>query len=165
MDEHRIGLKPILRRVWTPPGQRPYVRVENRYEWLYVYGFVRPTTGQNFWLIFPSVSITAFNIALQHFSQAVKQTPLYLLMDQAGWHVSRQVQVPPHMRLLFQPPYSPELQPAEHLWPLVDAPLINRHFPSLDALETTLIERCRWLSTQLDLVRSATNFHWWPQTG
>ena len=23
MDEHRIGLKPIIRRVWAPKGQRP----------------------------------------------------------------------------------------------------------------------------------------------
>ena len=48
MDEHRIGLKPIVRRVWTPPGLRPIVKVEDRYEWLYVYGFVRPTTGDSF---------------------------------------------------------------------------------------------------------------------
>ena len=158
MDEHRIGLKSILRRVWTPPHQRPCVPVENRYEWLYVYGFVRPTIGQNFWLIMPTVSIAAFNLALQHFSQAVAGEPLYLLMDQAGWHTSNKVHVPDHMRLMFQPAYSPELQPAEHLWELVDQPLINRHFPSLDTLEATLVERCRWLTTQLDLVRSATNF-------
>ena len=116
MDEHRIGLKPILRRVFTPPGQRPLVPVENRYEWLYVYGFVRPTTGQNFWLIMPTVSIAAFNSALQHFSEEVAQEPLYLLMDQAGWPVSDKVQVPSPRRLRFQPAYSPELQPAEHLW-------------------------------------------------
>ncbi len=35
-DEHRIGLKPILRRVWTFNGQRPTVVVEHRYQWLYV---------------------------------------------------------------------------------------------------------------------------------
>lgn len=165
MDEHRVGLLPILRRRWTPPGQRPIIPVETRYEWLYVYGFVRPTTGQNFWLLMPTVSIEAFNLALQHFSEAVAQEPLYLLMDQAGWHVSPKVQVPDHMRLLFQPAHSPELQPAEHLWPLVDAPLVNRHFSSLDGLEHTLVDHCRWLITQPDLVRSATNFHWWPQTG
>jgi transposase len=163
MDEHRIGLKPILRRVFTPPGQRPIVPVENRYEWLYVYGFVRPTTGQNFWLIMPTVSIAAFNIALQHFSADVAQEPLYLLMDRAGWHVSDKVQVPSHMRLLFQPAYSPELQPAEHLWTLLDEPLINRHFPSLDDLETTVVKQCQALRTQQDRVRSATLFHWWPR--
>jgi len=42
MDEHRIGLKPILRRVWARRGFRPRVLVHHRYEWLYVYGFVHP---------------------------------------------------------------------------------------------------------------------------
>ncbi len=39
-DEHRLGLLPVVRRVWAPKGQRPTAPVERRYEWLYVYGFV-----------------------------------------------------------------------------------------------------------------------------
>src|SRR4051794_28723197 len=35
-DEHRIGLKPILRRVWAPKGQRPIALGHHRYKWLYV---------------------------------------------------------------------------------------------------------------------------------
>lgn len=34
MDEHRLGLKPVLRRVWAKRGHRPVVRVYHRYEWL-----------------------------------------------------------------------------------------------------------------------------------
>ena len=61
MNEHRIGLKPILRRVWRRLGQRPVVPVYHRYEWLYVYGFVHPISGRTFWLRMPTVSIDAFN--------------------------------------------------------------------------------------------------------
>ena len=46
-DEHRLGLLPVLRRVWAPKGQRPIAHVQRRYQWLYVYGFVRPSTGQS----------------------------------------------------------------------------------------------------------------------
>jgi hypothetical protein len=42
-DEHRIGLKPILRRVWAPKGQRPIALGHHRYKWLYVTAFVQPT--------------------------------------------------------------------------------------------------------------------------
>ena len=45
-DEHRVGLKPIVRRVWAPKGVRPVVRVRPRYEWVWVYGFVEPATGR-----------------------------------------------------------------------------------------------------------------------
>ena len=44
-DEHRLGLKPILRRVWAPIGQRPIASVYPRYEWLYLYGFVHPAAA------------------------------------------------------------------------------------------------------------------------
>ena len=57
MDEHRIGLKPILRRTWAKRGQRPVVLVNHRYAWSYVYGFVQPRTGRSFYLLMPTVSI------------------------------------------------------------------------------------------------------------
>jgi len=166
MDEHRLGLKPIIRRVWSLPGQRPLATVHHRYEWLYVYGFVQPTTGRSFWLLFPTVSVPAFTLALRHFAafaQAGSATDIRLLVDRAGWHTSRQLHTPPGVRLFFLPPYSPELQPAEHLWPLLDKVVINRHFASLDDLQTAVGDRCVWLQDQPALVRSTTNFHWWPQ--
>ncbi len=37
-DEARFGLKPVLRRVWSPIGERPLAEVDERYEWLWLYG-------------------------------------------------------------------------------------------------------------------------------
>jgi hypothetical protein len=44
-DEHRVGLKSIVRRIWAPKGTRPMAAVKEKYEWLYVYAFVHPTSG------------------------------------------------------------------------------------------------------------------------
>src|SRR4051812_50008403 len=44
-DEHRAGLKPVIRRVWARRGQRPLALGHHRFPWLYVFGFVRPATG------------------------------------------------------------------------------------------------------------------------
>ncbi len=164
MDEHRVGLKPILRRVWALCGQRPLIAVQQRYEWLYVYGFVQPASGRSFWLLMPSVSTSLFSTALRHFAEFIRKTThaqVDLVLDNAGWHTSPKVVWPSALRPDFLPPYSPELQPAEHLWRLTDAPLLNRHFPSLDALQTVLAQRCTWLQDQLALIRSATLFPWW----
>ena len=46
----------------------------------------------------------------------------------AGWHISGDLVVPPGIELAFLPPYTPELQPAEHLWPLADEAVANKHF-------------------------------------
>ena len=50
-DEHRIGLKPVLRRVWAPRGMRPIATGHHRFEWLYVTAFVSPATGESFWYL------------------------------------------------------------------------------------------------------------------
>jgi len=65
--------------------------------------------------------------------------------------------------LLFLPPYSPELQPAEHLWPLTHTVLVNRHFATIEALEDVQATRCVALQARPDLVCSTTLFHWWSQ--
>jgi hypothetical protein len=36
MEEHHVGLKPVIRRVWTPPGEAPIAVADPGYEWLYV---------------------------------------------------------------------------------------------------------------------------------
>jgi transposase len=163
MDEHRIGLKPLLRRIWAPCGQRRIVRIQPRYEWLYA--FAHPNSGRSFYLLMPTVSIVAFSIALSEFATFVGANThrhILLLLDKAGWHISPEVEKPTGVGLRFLPAYSPELQPAEHLWQLTDVPLVNHWFAALDDLETALAERCSWLQDQHALLRSTTLFHGWP---
>jgi hypothetical protein len=94
MDEHRVGLGPIIRRVWARRGRRPVIRVQQRYEWLYLYGFVHPESGESQWLLLPSVNIEVFSIALAHFAQEVGAGPdrhiiLVARPSQAGMRVGR----------------------------------------------------------------------------
>src|SRR3954469_16125254 len=65
------------------------------------------------------------------------------------------------LRLAYLPPYSPELQPAEHLWPVLDEPLANQYFETLADLERVVANRCRGLDG--DQLSLGTNFHWWPK--
>lgn len=86
-----------------------------------------------------------------------------LVLDNAGWHGEPGLRIPDGVRLVFLPPYSPELQPAERLWPLLDEPLANRHFDALDDLDAALAERCRALDGDPARIAAHTNFHWWPK--
>lgn len=166
-DEHRIGLKPILRKVWARKGARPIVTVEHRYKWTYLYAFVRAQTGQSFWLLAPSVNITTYNRILEEFAKAQGLGPtkqIAIVVDRAGWHRSAKVKIPEGLHFIFLPPSSPELQPAERLWQLSDQVHVNRHFADLDQLEQAQVERCHWLYHQHQLLQSHTLFHWWPRT-
>lgn len=73
--------------------------------------------------------------------------------------------LPLGLHLEFLPTYSPELQPAERLWPIVNEPLANRSFTNLEELEEILYARCQVILAQPQLVKGITNFSWWPQSG
>lgn len=166
MDEHRIGLKPIVRRVWTKRGQRRIAPVRHRYQWMYVYGFVCPQTGATEWWLLPTVSIDCFTCVLAAVAQALGSGPhkqSILVLDGAGWHTSPKVVVPDGLHLVRLPPYSPELQPAERLWTLTNEPLVNRTFDSLAILEEVQALRCLTLQSQPDLIARHTLFTWWPR--
>ncbi len=165
-DEHRLGLRPVVRRVWAPRGQRPIAPVRRRYQWLSVYGFVRPRTGQTWWALLPTVSAAAFSLAPREVARDEGIGPTrraVLVLDQASWHTAKHLTVPEGIHLAFLPAYSPELQPAERLWGLVDAPLANRTFIDVDDLECTLVRRCRQLERQRQPIKTRTRYHWWPR--
>ena len=165
-DEHRIGLKPLLRRVWTLPGHRPSAPVEPRDAWRYVVAFAHPASGRTVWHVATGVSADLFSVELAAFADAVGAGPtkqIVLVLDRAGWHDGYDVRVPEHVHLLFLPSHSPELQPCEHLWQFSDAPLLNRHFRDIDELEEVQLARCAVLQDRRALLRSATLFSWWPE--
>jgi len=165
-DEHRIGLKPILRRIWAPRGKRPIAKVHHRYEWLYLYGFVHPETGRTVWYILPEVSTVAFEKVLENFAVAVgasENKRVLLVLDGAGWHLSKGLRVPVGIELVVLPSHSPELQPAERLWELTDKPLFNRCVKDLGELQDVLWEQCVRLLGEPSLVKASTLFHWWPR--
>jgi hypothetical protein len=165
-DEHRIGLLPIVRRVWAKKGSRPIRIVETRYQWLYLYGFVQPQSGRTFFLSLPKANTEQLNQALADFAQAAGVGPMrqvILVLDGAGWHKSHALVVPEGIHLLFLPPYSPELQPSEKLWPLTNEPLANKHFATLDELQAVQVARCNTITTITDEVRGRSLFHWWPR--
>jgi transposase len=85
-----------------------------------------------------------------------------VVLDRAGWHTSPEVQIPDDMHLIFLPPYSPELQPAERLWPLTNEAIANRSWPDLETLEAAQSARCLTLQAAPATIRRYTCNHWWP---
>jgi transposase len=165
-DEARLGLKPVVRRVWAPVGERPISRFNRGYEWTYLYGFVCPESGEVFWLVLPTVNMELFSMALQEFAKEVgagKEKRILLVVDQAGWHTGGEVDVPEGIHLEFLPSGSPELQPAERLWPLSNEAVANGLFEEIEQMEEALVNRCIELIDQAEIIRDLTNYHWWPQ--
>lgn len=166
MDEHRLGLKPILRREWVDEFSNATAVVNWRFQWLWLYGFVHPSTGETYWWILPFVNSQLFDRVLKDFAQHWKvgaKKRVVLVVDGAGWHLSESVKIPLGIHLYCLPSHSPELQPAERLWPLTNEPIANRCFKNLDELEAVLFQRCQKLLNLKQLISGLTHFYWWPE--
>ena len=164
-DEHRMGTKPIVRRVWAPKGQRPIAVQRRGYKWLYVYAFVHPETGRAETYLLPTVNIVVFGIALALLAQAVgagQGKQVIIVMDRAGWHKSEKLVIPDGIHLIFQPANSPEVQPAENMWDLLDEVVANCLITDIDELEELVAARCRDLPQMTEQISSRTLFPWWP---
>lgn len=112
----------------------------------------------------PTVNTAVFGLALEAFAKATavgQGKQIILVLDQAGWHVSHKLKVPEGIHFAFLPASSPELQPAERLWPLTNEAVANRHFKDLAELDQALGERCRTLADDRATIRKHTAFHWW----
>src|SRR3954466_4375581 len=165
-DEHRIGLKPILRRVRAPEGERPRAPGHHRFEWLYVTAFVQPTSGEVFWYLANGVSKPFFEALLALFAReagAGRDRIIVLVLDNAGWHTEPGPAVPEGVRLVHLPPCSPESQPAERLRPVPDEPLANEHLATIRDLDRAVAERCVTFVAAPDLYRGRVDFRWWPK--
>ena len=157
-------MKPIIPRVWAPKGQRPIALGHHRYKWLYVTAFVQPTSGETFWYVSNGVSKPFFAALLALFAReagAGRERIIGLGLDNAGWHTEPNLVVPDGIRLVYLPRSSPELQPAAHLWPILDEPLANQYFETLADLEQVVAQRCRILKG--DQLKPGTNFYGWPK--
>lgn len=162
-DEARLGLKPVARRVWAPKGTRPTSNGRHKFESVFVYGFAHPRSGRGRFLILPKADAECMGRALADFAGWADpggRKVLVLIIDGSGGHTAKKLAVPPNVVLHRLPSCTPELQPAERLWPLVREGVANRVFGTLPELTAMLTTRCQWLAGQPAVVAGAVGFHW-----
>ena len=136
MDEARFGQQGTITNVWARTGSRPRAVRQTRYEWVYLYAAVEPARGESAALVAPYVNTGTMNAFLQILERERKSDEHFvLIIDQAGWHKSRDLKLPDGITVLLLPAYSPELNPVENLWHYLRSHyLSNRSYEDYDAL-------------------------------
>lgn len=86
---------------------------------------------------------------------------LIMVVDGAGWHKAGSLQLPNNLRLHFLPPYSPQLNPQQHIRDeLREKHFHNRVFDSLDALEEQLVQALRVFEQNPQRMHSIAGWDW-----
>jgi transposase len=137
-DESRFGLLTVRRRRLTARGVQPVGLIQHVFECFYVYGAVAPTTGERFFLGLPYLNAENFQLFIDLFAHAFPDSLNLLLLDNSGAHTAHQLTIPENVRLVYLPPYCPELNPIERVWRDLKDALAWLQFPTLDAQQDYL---------------------------
>jgi len=98
-------------------------------------------------LVLPICNTGGMNLHLQEISEIISPgAHAIVIVDQAGWHFSKNLQIPDNLTLLPLPPRSPELNPVENIWQFMrDNWLSNRIFKSYN----DIVDHCCFAWNQL----------------
>lgn len=159
-DEASFGRISELRRCWAPPGVRPTVHAQQVRDHPQALAAVCPQDGRLSWSLTPHLNAAATSTFLAVTRRRFPQDYCAILLNGAGSHIARTPRVLKHMRLVFLPPYSPELNPVEPLWDHIrEKYFADRLFSTLDAVEQRRRTAFADLEASPTLVKSITNFN------
>jgi len=160
-DEARFGRINDPRRCWAPRGVRPQVCARIVREYTYVFAAVSPHDGTLDTLVLPEVNALTMSLFLAEVARRHPQELILMVLDGAGWHRAKDLQIPENMRLLPLPPYSPQLNPVEHVWEDIREKWFpNLVFDSLRAVEDRLVEALTTLEDDAQRVAQVAGFDW-----
>lgn len=140
---------------------RPAVGSQLVREYLYAFVAVSPSDGEMSSLVLPWVDARLMSLFLAHTASRFAGEHCVMFLDGAGWHKANELKVPATMSLLPLPPYSPELNPAEHVWEYVrENDMRNRIFDDLDDVMKTVSDSLHRLHLQPEILRPMIAFPW-----
>ena len=130
-DETRLGLITSPGKRITLPGVRPVGLIQRTFENYYIYGAADVSDGENFFPEFPCMNTDNFQCFISKFSEIFSDSMNIMLTDNAAIHKAKRLIIPENIRLIFLPPYSPELNPIERFWQYIKRDTKGKIFSGL----------------------------------
>lgn len=157
-DESRFGLITKQKRVLTLRGVKPVGKYKHSYKYIWLWGSFSPITGEAHYMISDGVSKNAFIAYLKDLSLYNPRELKILIIDNAAFHSTKNVELPENIILVPIPPYCPELNPAEKMWQWFKSKIAMEIHESLDNLEDRLIDAIK--NTNNQKVKSITSYQY-----
>lgn len=159
-DEARFGRISDTCYCWAKRPVRPMVQAMLTHQYTYAYGAVSPLDGKFDSLVLPHVNGPCMQLFITEIAKRYPRENIVMVLDGAGWHKTT-FNLPDNLKLHFLPPYSPELNPQEHIWDeLREKWFHNTVFDSLDALEDQLVGALQVLENDPKTVKSIAGWSW-----
>lgn len=153
MDEMRLGLQGQVRKVWASRGVKVVQKVQFVFEWVYLLLGVNPITGQLQWAWIESMR-------QEHLVPALRCWEVdAVIWDGASSHRGKQTgQLPIHR--IFQPAYSPELNPAERFFEELRREVEGLIYPDLSSKQVAVEQVLLDLAADPERVKRLVGWGW-----
>jgi putative transposase len=161
-DESRFGLLTVLRRMITAKGIKPVAPFLHRFDNLYLFGAFSPITGSSCLLEMPYCNSETFQVFINHMSLQNPEEFKILILDNGAFHHAKLLQIPHNIALLFLPPYSPELNPAEKIWRYYKDRVSTIAYNTIEMLQEQLSEITKNINEEI--IKSICGNQFYKQT-
>ena len=161
-DESRVGQQGMLSRVWARRGTRPRIPRDRRFGYCYLFSAACPDRKQAVGHICERSNTDEMNRHLEDISeQVLPGNHAVVVLDGAGWHKSKDLEIPTNTSLLFLPPYSPELNPMEDVFEFLKSNhLANRVFETVEEVKMAVRMAWREFFGDPERIQSITYREW-----
>jgi len=121
-------------RALTAIGVKPICPFQQVFKSTYLFGAFSPVNGNKFLLEMPFCNSQNFQVFLDEFSVQEPGEFKIIVLDNGAFHKTKSLIIPSNICLVFLPPYSPELNPAEKMWAILKRNFTNKLFKSLEQI-------------------------------
>lgn len=119
-DEMKLSTQTTFQKIWLPVGEYPKVAVSGTRKSKSIYGFLNLKTGREHAYVTPWQNMYITKEQLQKIRLVYPCQKILILWDGPGSHrgkeVTNFVKDDGRIELAYFPPYTPELNPQEHVW-------------------------------------------------
>jgi len=121
-------------RALTAKGVKPICPFQQVFKSTYLFGAFSPINGDCFLLELPFCCTETFQLYLDEFSSHNPNEFKIIVLDNGAFHKAHKLRIPNNIALIFLPPYSPELNPAERIWEILKGNFTGNVFSTLNCL-------------------------------
>lgn len=161
-DESRFGLMSHMGSCISAKGVRPVIHYIHKFSSTYLYGSYSPIDGSSLVWEVSGVSTQIFEAYLNALSEHRPREFKIVVIDNAGFHSTKNITVPDNIYLLNIPPYTLELNPCEQVWAHIKTRFKNRVFKTMEGLREWLHQKVQ-LMDKKTIISITSNHHYLKQ--
>ena len=147
-DESRFGLFTRNGRALTAKGIKPICTYQNIFKSTYIFGAFSPINGDSLVMELPYCNGDNFQLFINELSNKITTEFKVIILDNGAFHKGKSLIIPQNIALIFLPPYSPELNPAELVWLNMKRKTTNKIYKTMEELKLKLDEIVKELITE-----------------